>query len=368
MHVTTERPAACPACGNAALSLNPFLDLLACDGDTGFARCTWSGPSTAVARTPTWIVSKKCAGKKSPLKSGYVHPGFGIAAVPELVYPGSKPTAAAAAAVGQKKRKAAGSDNGRMGADAAAGRGAASSSTSTADAADLAAGGGGGAAAAASAAADATDVAIGEELDSMAFFLQGRFNGGRGPLMATIKTGGGSIALVAATATHILVSDASAAKPEPSKPLARLMATEEGAPLPVVAVAFVYTLLARDPAAGGIALRTPAGLAASGCLLFGSDAGSALPLSHHDGTGAGTGTDTGTGSGSGGGSAKRAKTTSTGGRKFAPAELEVDLEAGYVLGANIVKTDCGSDVYNVMLNKYVALMTHSLRFRLNRDH
>jgi hypothetical protein len=45
-----------------------------------------------------------------------------------------------------------------------------------------------------------------------AFFIQGRFDGGRGKLMATIQAGGGSIALGPASATHILVSDAAAAR------------------------------------------------------------------------------------------------------------------------------------------------------------
>jgi hypothetical protein len=53
------------------------------------------------------------------------------------------------------------------------------------------------------------------------------------------------------------------AKAEPSKPLARLLDSTEGAALPVVSCMFMEALLQRDPAVGGLALRTPDGLAAS---------------------------------------------------------------------------------------------------------
>ena len=336
-------PASCPACGNNALSLNPFLDLLACDGDSGFARCTWTGPSSAIHRTPSWIVTKKCGGKKSPLKAPYDHPGFGVAAVPELVYAGTKPSAAAG---GGKKRKAGGTGGAGAGAGAGAGDSSGMDVAIDDDGASGGGGGGGGAAAGPAAATGApTGVADGDELNSMAFYLQGRFNGGRGAQMAEIQAYGGSIALVAATATHILVSDTNGAKPDPSKPLARLMSTEEGAMLPIVAVAFIKTLIARDPAFGGVELRSPAGLSASGLLLFGSSAGADLPApSSAKPQPDAKRSKTSAASGGGGSAAADA-------RKFAPAELEVDTEAGYVVGADIVKTDCGTDVFNVMLHK-----------------
>lgn len=186
----------CEACGSMALKYCPTFGEFFCDGSIeGFERCTNHIPVNGTKVDPVWVVPKSAAKPSSPIRT-FVHPTPGIA--PELAFEGA--AKGKATAVTAKKGAAKGGYSAAVTAAAMASAdpvaGAKRSHTLVdPESSEMAA---------TAVAPNALDL-VGRELSGVSVFFQGRFKGGRLPLIRIITSKAGQVVSAANRATHVVV-------------------------------------------------------------------------------------------------------------------------------------------------------------------